>query len=345
MYVPTFKEIVARSIGAMSFIGSVSKIIARGKMKPWDGHDVHVGPNQLCRGITRKQLDEILKTGNISHIKQTKVLDYIKPPKPILDVSNSDIGRQVMRGDPNLLSFTRNPGTAQLYGANRYWLPKDGAIIITCLPAVFTDISEQARLCPALCDKEQEHYANAVLSKGSSGDWREPLNVSAFVIGCEEICAVIGNQNGVSFDGMLLVNSFVDKIYHVVGTGRSHFGLIPHTSCLVNAFTNPNYAERSLAVKIVLTTEPHHLEILEDTMRRVGELQADQRVLTAYDAAVIMGDPQLRELATTASESGTIILSSVPKEAYGNDMLDHIKQLLEKQIKDLSEEKGHGFKK
>ncbi|CAM2735230.1 Uncharacterised protein [Legionella steigerwaltii] len=322
-----FCKSVAKALSRGGVIGSVSKVFLRGELKPWDPDLIKVGSKQVCRGMTKAQLNQMLTEKEITQFK-------LKKQAP--DIEYSDIGRQVIRGgDPNLLSFSPSSYTASLYGANRYWLPRDGAIIVGCLPAVFTDLSEQAKACPQMCDKEQRIYNEARLAGGDyyRSDPLDDGGVAKLVMECNEICAVVGSQKGICFDKMYQVDSFVEKIHHVIGTGRPRLGLIPSTSCLVDTFINPDYVERALAVKIVLTKNPEHLEILEETMKISGDLEPDQRVLTADDAALIMGDPELRLLATTAAgPAGTTIVSSVPKDAYGPEMLVHLKSALREQI-------------
>ena len=318
-------------------VGAVSKVFSKGKLETFGSTEIKVSPNQLCRGIRRQELDIMLQTNQLSHPKDDK-----QPRVKQWDVEESDIGRQFMRGDPNLLSLTPYALTANLYGPNRYWLPRDGAIIVGCRPAVFTNIGEQARLCPPMCDKEdkfQQSYRQIQLLEG--------VNVADLVANSQEVAAVVGSQKGVSFDGMYPVDSFIERIYHVIGSGRSKFGLVPSVSCTVDEFINPEYVERALAVEIVLTKDPEHLEMLEDSMKRAGTLQPGQRVLTPDDAAVIMSDPELRALATAAAgPSGTITFSSVPKDVHGPEMISYVKQTLGEEIMEIAKEaSGQKLKK
>ncbi|KTD53834.1 hypothetical protein Lsan_3498 [Legionella santicrucis] len=306
---------VVRSKLNRSVIGAISKIGLQG-LKQWDPELVEIGTNQLCRGVTRNQLLNMLEINQLTQISKTTTFE---------DVEHSDIARQVIRGgDPNLLSLTRNMLTANCYGANRYWLPSDGAIIVGCLPAVFSNISKQAKMCPQMCEKEQKRATELALSSGDY--YKDAVDVTQLTIEVNEICAIVGKQKGVHFDGMYDVDKCIDKIYHVVGTGRPKLGLVPMSSCLVETFHNPDYRERALAVEIVLTQNPEYLEILIDTMRKEGELEPGQRVLTPDDAALIMGDLELRKLAVdTASSTGTSILSSVPEKLHGPEMLEYLK--------------------
>lgn len=317
-----FSKIVREAITKGGIIGAVTKVVGASKLKPWDPNLVDIGERQLCRGITKSQLERMLDNQQL--IKRT-TSNY-------QDLEFSDIGRQVMRGgDPNLLSFTRSIYTAHLYGANRRILPGDGAIIVGCYPAVFTDISEQAIMCPQMCDKEQKIVAEQILQSGDY--YREAPDVVKVAAECNEICVIVGKQKDVEFDGLYDVNKFIQKIFHMIGTGRPCLGCIPISSCLVETFVNPDYVERALSLKIVLTTDPMYLEILEDSMKRSGKLPLDCRVLTPYDAAQVMDDPELRVLATAAASSAeTTIITSVPQNAYGADMLDHLKFLFREEL-------------
>lgn len=232
-----FCKIVEKAISGGGVIGAASRVATRGKLKPWEPELVDVGERQLCRGVNKPQLKNMLQ---IQQITQIQASNYE-------DLEFSDLGRQVMRGgDPNLLSWTPNVSTANCYGANRYWLPRDGAIIVGCYPAVFTDISEQAIMCPPICDKEQNKVVERLLQTGDY--YREAPDVVKVSAECDEICAIVGKQKGVDFGGMYDVNRFVDKIFHVIGTGRSKVGLVPVSSCLVETFVNPDYIERALSV-------------------------------------------------------------------------------------------------
>lgn len=308
-------------------IKTAYKTFSEGNMRQWDPQLITVGKSQLCRGVTPFQLNEIIKSGQVGQI----------PREGFADVQFSDLGRHVMRGgDPNLLSFTRNLYTANLYGANRCWFPQTGAIIVGCYPAVFTDISEQALMCPPMCDKEQEKVTNDLLMDSESYG-REPADVAKISVECNEVAAVVGKQDGVDFGGMYDVNKHIHQVYRIMGTGRSRFGLIPATSCLIETFVNPDYAERSLSVKIVLTVEQNYIEMLEDAMKQTGKLTPGNRVLTPKDAALIASEPGLKRLLTAESSSGTTtILESVPEGAHGPDMLDHVKSLFREELSERS---------
>jgi len=312
----------------------MSRVLASKGLKPFDPSKIIVKPQQLCRGLPSNQFLAMLRQEQIQ----------FAPKKNIHDVSCCDIGRQVMQGgDPNLMAFSPSLETANQYGANRYWLPREGVLIITGMPAVFSDISEQARLCPQLCAEEDKrlHEWFSTRYGGMQGYGHSYITVATRAMSCNEICAVVGKQDGVSFSNMFSINNFVQTVLHVIGTGRSHYGLVPLESCMVEAFHNPDYIERALALKIVLTNKPEFLGVIETTMRRRGELQPDQRVLTAFDAAVILGDPELRQLATTPSPSGTTILYSVPKEIHGQDLVAYLKESLKEQLSLLSQDNGH----
>ncbi|KTD72382.1 hypothetical protein [Legionella tucsonensis] len=332
-----FSKTVSQSLSSGGVVGSVSRVLREGKLKRWEPETVKISSKQLCRGMTKSQLNYMLKTRNLTQVDTSKFIKI-----KVEDVEHSDIGRQVVRGgDPNLLSFTRNISTANHYGANRYWLPGDGAIIIGCLPAVFTDISEQAIMCPQMCDKEQKKARERILQGGDY--YREAPDVTQITAECDEVCAVVGKQKGVSFGGMYDVDRHIQKILHVIGTGRPRLGLVPVSSCLVETFVNPDYEERALSVKIVLTKDPEHLEILTDTMTNTGKLQRGQRVLTADDAALIMADSELNLLfSATAGSSGTMVLESVPKKLHGHDMLEYLKSTLWKELERniVPEDKG-----
>ncbi|CAM3043949.1 Uncharacterised protein [Legionella steigerwaltii] len=335
-----FSLSVKNTLSTGGVVGSVSKVLSKGKLKVWDPGTVTLGSKQICRGMTKAQLNHMLKIKQITQIEPSS--KFIK--SKVEDVEHSDIGRQVIRGgDPNLLSFTYNIRTANLYGANRYWLPGDGAIAIGCLPAVFTDISEQAIMCPQMCEKEQKKAVERLLQGGDYD--KEAPDVAQVTAQCDEICAVVGKQKGVSFGGMYSVDRHVQKILHVVGTGRPRLGLVPVSSCLVETFINPDYHERALAVKIVLTKKPEHLEILTDTMTSAKKLEPGQRVLTVDDAALIVSDPELNVLfLAAAGPSGTTILDSVPKALHGPEMLEYLKSTLREELERnsiLKEDMGH----
>jgi hypothetical protein len=309
-----FTNKVTRALSPGGVIGATAKVVSRGELKQWDPDSVTLKENQVCRGVTRAQLDLMLK---IRQLTQPKL------PGPVVDIGKTDLGTHVMRGS-QLLPMARNLYTANLYGANRYFLPRDGAIVVTCKPAIYTDIAKQAIACPQIFEEEQRRTLERTWAGGDI--YREVPDVTKLAAGGDEICAVGGSQGGVSFEEMFEVDKFVETIYHVVGTGRPRLGLVPITSCLVDKFDNPDYVERALAVEIVFPQTPEHLAILEDSLRSSGELAPEHRLLTPDDAAVIMSEPELRALATAAADkSGTYLVTSVPKEAYGPNMVDHLK--------------------
>ena len=336
---PKFSAILATAFTNRGLMNSLFTTLRKNKLESWDPKLIEIGPQQVCRGMTISQFNKIVEKKSISQESFKGVA---------LDVEHSDIGRQVIRGgDPNLLSFTPSLETANLYGANRYWLPQNGVIVVGCLPAVFTDISEQAKLCPQMCSKEQKQR-NQAIALGETYRLYDSLaghGVAELVMECNEICAVVGRQKGVIFDNLYPIDSFIQKVYHVIGSGRTHLGLIPSSSCLVETFINPHYIQRAFAVKIVLTKNPVYLDILNETMKRSGLLKPDQRVLTPDDVALIMDNPRLRKLATApASHTGTIIVDSLPKEAFGSGMLAFVEELLNKEIGKNSQENNPTLK-
>lgn len=324
MSVSKFSNMVLDSLlsygqGYGGFFGLIRSVPYIKKFEQWDPNKIIIGKNQLGRGLTMAQTINMLSSNRIGQCGDIEKFGGLE---------NSDIGRQAARGgDPNLLSMSSLLYTCNLYGANKGVVPRSGTIIVANLPAVFTDISEQANICPEMCNKEQIIEDNRALISGRTANC-----VKTVTRECNEISAVVGKYDGVSFCGMYDVNTHVDKIYYVVGTGRPNYmGFVPITSCLVNTFENPNYAERVLAIKIVLTSDPKHLEVLNDKL----ELGSGERVLTPRDAAIIMGDPVLRELAKSITALETKVLSTLPRNVHGRAVVEYVKSLYQEDLSQL----------
>lgn len=75
-------------------VGSVSKVLTQSQLKSWEPESVKLKSKiQICRGITRTQLNYMLKMKELTQI-DTSILIKTK----VEDVEHSDIGRQVIRG-------------------------------------------------------------------------------------------------------------------------------------------------------------------------------------------------------------------------------------------------------
>lgn len=301
-------------VGTLRALG---RFMGMGNAKKFDPSVIAVAPGQLCRGVKLQQLEGYLEQGQIQHLhlQESQVEGDVK------DVCL--VSHVVLDCSPHLLSCSENIGTAALYGANRQWLPNAGAIIVMCRPAIWTDISMQARMCPQML---AEGASSVTLAKMGGDPYKDQPDYTQLVAMCDETCAVIGTQDGISFGGMLDIERFVDKIYYVSGSGRSKFGLVPTESCLIETFENSSYGERALSLEIVMTDKPEYLEILEESLIKVGKLEEGYRVLTPSDAAVLMSDLDLREIANEKAGSlGMLTISAVPKDLHGPELVEYVK--------------------
>lgn len=82
-----FTKIVIGKLTPGGVIGVTSKIGFKGQFKQWNPDFVEIGPNQLCRGVTKNQLNYLLKINQFTQVSKTKVYE---------DVEHSDISRQVI---------------------------------------------------------------------------------------------------------------------------------------------------------------------------------------------------------------------------------------------------------
>lgn len=311
-----------QSLGRTGLFSSMRKVLSGNEpLKEFDYAKVEVGPNELCRGVRNNDFMEALKRNSLAPALPKEM------PHP---VSECDIGKQVVYGDPNLLSFTRDPYFTKYYGANRHYYPASGFIVVGALGAVTSNISLHAQLCPAICNKAQVDHAYDSVIAGKTA-----VDVTQLVIGCNETVVIVGRQDGVSFNDMYPFN-FVKEVHHVIGTGRTHFNLVPSSSCLVDTITNKDYAPRAFSLNIALTTNPEFLELIESGL----QLPAGHRLLTAIDAAVAMKDPELWLLAMSQNPEGTVIISSVPQEVQGDKLVDYLKAMLKPQL-DALIDRGH----
>lgn len=329
-----FTRLVTQRLVNATFFNTLGKMVAGNQLTKWNPAEIQTEPNRLYRGLKLDEFLKILKTGNIGH-------HATFPRGYKFDLSLCNIGCQVMRGCPELLSFSPSIDTARLYGGHRELLPANGIIIEMGLSAIFTDISQQASFCPMMCDAEQKYIENMDEDRFERGSTSTVLVADRAAL-ASEICAVVDGAGDVNLKETIPIDLFVKTIYHIIGTGRSYLNLVPESSCLVEAFKNPNFVERAIAIKIVLPQTKEELEMLEASSRNVGILLPGQRLVTAEDAKFIMKDPLFKQLAMTPSPSGgTKIISSVPDKAYGPDMLEHLRSLksLEKDFEALHETK------
>ncbi len=323
-----FAKRVLQKLSAGGFVGVLLNALPKGKLVRWDPNLVELPSNTLCRGITRQELDAMLKTGQI----QTRA----KPEDK--DVAVCDYAEEVYRGFGGLLSFATKISTSNLYGANRKALPRDGAILVTAKPAFYVPTSEHVRICPELCAKYQEQLENDYWN--TPADERgKVVDIAKLAIGCDEVTAVVGHHAGVDFSNMLDVNTHVHTIYHIFGSGRGV--LIDAQSCLIEKFHNKDYKPRALNFELALTQDRALLAILESRMRQSGSLALEHRILTLDDAAVIMQDQELHQLLTTPTDlSGSITVVSAPKELTGAAMVSYLKTNLQPQLALLQEPQG-----
>ncbi|MBA2649330.1 MAG: hypothetical protein H0U75_06990 [Legionella sp.] len=318
-----YTKIVAEKLARVGVIGLAAKVIAKGTKIGWDSSSIVLPPNTLCRGVPRLEFDTILKTGQIT--------TYLKPNSK--EIRDCGYAEQAMEGQGALLSFATSIHTANIYGANRSRLPGDGAIIVANKAPFHVPISEHARLCPDLCTPYQK-YLNQMSLQAPSGEGVSPVDCVQLTIGCDEVAAVVGRQSGVDFSGMLDVNSNVHTIYHVIGSGRGVF--VDCNTCLVEEFPNPGYHPRVLNFEITLTTNKGLLSILEERMRYEGKLPAGDRIFTPDDAVLIMSDPELKQLLTTAADS-TVTMSSLQQEITGAEVVSYLKNRFENQLEEMRE--------
>ncbi len=278
----------------------------------------------FCRGITRAELDRMLITNRIQTFRSSSDVD----------IGDCEYLKQVLQGQGGLLSVSSSFSTANMYGANRSFVPQDGAIITIGMPAFYVPISEHARLCPQLCLVHIEKTVN--IARGSLiNEVPAAVSMPDFVgltIGANETAVVVGHHNGVDFSSTLLdVNTNVYSISHVVGGGRSL--LADCQTCIIETYENPDFSQRALSVELTLTSNPEHLEILVEQMIHAGTIDKEQRLLTPNDAALIQSDEELScYLTSIAGPDGPIILRSVPKEIQGEDLIPYLQSLLSSKI-------------
>jgi len=243
------------------------------------------------------------------------------------DVGQCDYGEQSIKGQGALLSMSNSYLTANMYGANRSFIPSDGAIITVGMPAFYVPISEHVRLCPQLCEDYTKNLMLVPPSPFTDNPAASAPDVVALTIGVNEVAAVVGRHNGVDFRNLLDVNMSVERIFHVFGSGRGV--VVDCKTCVVETYINPNYAPRALSCEITLTTNPEHLDILAQQMRNNGRIQEGQRLLTPDDAALILGDEDLRDYLTNpAGPNGPITLTSLPQDMHGHDVVSYLKNQL-----------------
>jgi|TARA_R110002126_G_scaffold272886_1_gene417189 hypothetical protein len=283
----------------------------------WNISSLQKPENTLCRGITRVELDKMLASGQIPTF--TKSTDK--------DLGQCDYGEQSIQGQGALLSMSNSYLTANMYGANRSFVPSDGAIITVGMPAFYVSISEHVRLCPQLCDDYTKSLMLVPSSPFTDNQSASAPDVVALTIGVDEVAAVVGRHNGVDFGNLLDVNMSVHSILHVFGSGRGM--VVDCETCVVENYINPNYAPRALSCEITLTTNPEHLEILAQQMCNNGRMQEGQRLLTPDDAALIMSDEDLHHYLTNpAGPNGPITLTSLPQDMHGHDVVSYLKKQL-----------------
>lgn len=278
----------------------------------------------FCRGITRDELDRMLLTNKIQTFRSS--FDE--------DIGKCEYLKQTLKGQGGLLSVSSSFSTANMYGANRSFVPRDGAIITIGTPAFYVPISEHVRLCPQIGITDIERTVN--VQRGSYlTEVSTAVSMPDYIgltIGVNETAIVVGHHNGVDFSNTLLdVNINVYSISHVVGSGRGL--LVDCQTCVIETYVNPDFSQRALSVELTLTNNPEHLEILVSQMVYAGTIDKEQRLLTPNDAALIQSDEELScYLTGIAGRNGPVILRSVPKEIQGTALVPYLRDLLSSKI-------------
>lgn len=267
-------------------------------------------------------------TREVEHIMATNRMGL--PFTSNKKASSLDIVGYIRDNDSKyFLSFSPCKETVKPYAVGLSLIPKEGFILVTGLPKVFTVPHKLLHLNEKLFD-EYDALQHAIADQDNPKSYQ---SIAVMTKNNNEITAVLGTSE--KEDWRPVASEDIASVVQIHGLGRILSKVMASNEpALVSKWDNPGYIKRIYSLEITFTSHQSSPEELAEmnkkavTMKLIPE---NERLLTLDDAKAVMHSGILDDLNQQYQSERTHVFKSVPSNiAVGNQeaLCEHMVNVL-----------------